>query len=138
MPRITSKQNKAISDTFDAAKAAALKAAVAAEVKEDDGKLFMKNRDGGMLMCDLTVQRREKAPDPLCVCVNEEIRWIKRGMKARVPWYVVLHMQNNIERKFRQEGEGKSRTIVAEDAPGEPFNYTQIDPADDNPQNVLL
>ena len=124
-----------IEKTFADAAAAAIKAEEAAsKAVEDDGRLAMKNKDGGVLMCNLTVAKRPFAPDPLCVTVNDEIKWIKRGAKVIVPWYFVLHMNNNVETRFRQEKDAQGKNIVVpETGPSEPISYNPINPADDNP-----
>jgi hypothetical protein len=100
-------------------------------VVEDNGKLFKLNTKGEMLLCELTLHKREGAPDPQCITINEEFRWVKRGHKVVVPWYVVEHLKLNIERKFHQEKDpttGKS-IVVSEEVPAETFSYKPIDPA---------
>ena len=69
----------------------------------DDGKRQFVNKDGGILQCEITLARATGAPDPLAVMVNEQLWWLRRGHKQMVPWYVIPHLRNNIERKFRQE-----------------------------------
>jgi hypothetical protein len=87
-----------------------------------------------MLTCKLTIQKRVGAPDPLCVTINEEFRWIKRGLECIVPWYLILHLRNNIERRFTQgTDETGKKIVIVEDAQAEPFTYRPIDPAEDNP-----
>ena len=100
----------------------------------DDGKLHMKNAQGEMLMCKLTLAKRAGAPDPLCITINEEFRWVKRGSEVVVPWYVVQHLKNNVETVFRQEKNEQGRSIVVTDqVQAEPFSYTPINPAADCP-----
>lgn len=99
-------------------------------LERDDGKLFMKNSAGEMLMCKLTIAQRPGSPDPLCVTINEEFRWIKRGKEVIVPWYVVRFMLDNIETKFRQEKDEQGKRItITERMPSEPISYVMIDPA---------
>ena len=69
----------------------------------DNGKMLKTNTKGEMLMCEFTLQKRVGQPDPLCITINDEVRWVKRGAKVIVPWYLVEHMLHNVERKFRQE-----------------------------------
>lgn len=129
-----SKTKQAIEETFDAAKDAALKTLEKAIEPVDDGRLDMKNSDGGMLMCKMTIGSREGAPDPLCITVNDEIRWVKRNKEVVVPWYVVLHMKNNIETRFKQEKDDQGkRIVVGYTGPSEPVSYVPISPASDNP-----
>lgn len=128
---------KTVAETFDAARDAALKEIdkVAAPVKEDDGKLGMKNQEGKMLMCRVTIGSREGGPDPICYTVNDEIKWIKRNKEVIIPWYFVLHMKNNIETRFRQEkDEQGKRIVVPHTGPSEPVSYSTIDAHPDNPK----
>ena len=127
----TKAQQKQQVDAISAAVAKTMKASIDAVPDViDNGKLDKQNADGGVLMCELTVARREKAPDPFLVTVNEEIRWIKRGAKVIVPWYVVVQMKNNIERKFlREKDEQGKNVVVHEDMPTESFQYQMINPA---------
>ena len=91
------------------------------------GKL---NTDGEMLMARLTLHPREKAPNPQVVTINEEIRWVPRGVEAVVPWYVVSFLKTNVERRFRKEKDAQGKNIVVPyDMPGEAFSYTPINPA---------
>lgn len=105
----------------------------AQERPSDDGKHDLRNADGDILQCKLTVSKRPGAPDPLVVTVNDEIRWIKRGEQVVVPWYVVLHLKNNIERTFTNEKVDGRDTPVASDSPSEPISYTPINPHPENP-----
>ena len=99
-------------------------------VDTTDYKLGKTNTEGKMLMAKFTLQPRDKAPNPLCITVNEEIRWVPRGVEVIVPWYVVTHMKNNIERRFRKEKDSQGKNIVVPyDVPSEPFNYNPINPA---------
>jgi len=100
------------------------------DTTKDDSKLFYKNAEGKMLMCELTMARRENAPDPFLTTTNEEIRWIKRGQPVIVPWYVVDQLKNNKERKFRTEKDEQGKKVVVfEDIPTESFQYHAINPA---------
>lgn len=97
-----------------------------------DGKKDMLDAKGEVLRCKLTLQPREKAPNPLSVVVNEEIFWIPRGVEVEVPWYVVEQMKNNIERKFKREKDAQGKNIVTPyDALSEPFSYRPINPTAD-------
>ena len=91
------------------------------------------NTKGEMLMCQFTLAKRPGAPDPLCITVNKEIKWLKRGVTtSKMPWYFVEHMLNNIERKFRQEKTPDGKNIVVyDDMPTEAFSYMPINPATD-------
>lgn len=105
-----------------------------AERPVDDGKLKLRNAAGEMLKCKLTLAKREHAPDPLCITIGEEYYWLKRGKEAIVPWYLVLHLKNNVETKYHQEKDEKGRNIVvSERMPAEAFSYTPIDPHPENP-----
>lgn len=131
---MSKKTKQVIEETFEAAKEAALKAAEKTEVVADDGKLDMKNRDGGVLMCKVTVGSREGGPDPICYTVNDEIKWIKRNAEVVIPWYFVLHMKHNVETRFKQaKDESGTRIVVGTTGPSEPISYSLIDPAPDNP-----
>lgn len=105
------------------------------EIAEDavdntDYRLGKLNADGEMLKAKFTLQPREKAPNPLCITVNEEIFWVPRGVEVEVPWYVVTQMKNNIERRFKREKDAQGKNIVTSfDAPSEPFSYYPINPA---------
>lgn len=95
-------------------------------------KMAKVDTDGKMLMCEFTLGKRPGHPDPLCITINDEVRWVKRGAKVRVPWYLVEHMLHNIERKFRQEKDGQGNNIVVhDDMTSEPFQYRPINPAID-------
>jgi hypothetical protein len=95
-----------------------------------DGRYAKLNAEGGILKAKFTLQPKEKAPNPLCITVNEEIFWVPRGHEVIVPWYVVTQMKNNIERRFKREKDERGKNIVTTyDAPSEPFNYTPINPA---------
>lgn len=97
----------------------------------DNGKMLKTNRKGEMLMCEFTLQKRPGQPDPLCITINDEVRWVKRGAKVIVPWYLVEHMLNNIERKFRQEKDQNGKNVVVfDDMTTEQFQYREIDPAE--------
>lgn len=125
---MASKKQEAASAVLDAMKVLAEEAK---PKKIDDGRMNKLNADGGMLMCELVIQKRVGAPDPLCMTVNEEIKWAKRGAKVVVPWYFVAMLKSNVERKFRQEKDpntGKN-IVVWDDVPGEPFSYMPINPA---------
>jgi hypothetical protein len=99
-------------------------------VDTTDYKLGKTNVAGEMLKAKFTLHPRDKAPNPLCVTVNEEIFWVPRGVEVTVPWYVVTHMKNNIERRFRKEKDAQGKNIVTTyDAPAEPFSYNPISPA---------
>ncbi len=131
----TMKQKKdALADVFAKAASDAIGKLEADGPKDDieAAKMQKQNTDGKMLMCELTIGKRALAPDPLCITTNEEIRYIKRGKKVVVPWYVVTQMLNNIERQFYQEKDDQGKSITKwMDAPSEPFNYRMIDPAPD-------
>jgi hypothetical protein len=119
-------------DEIASAVAKTMKATI--DAKDDgpvnNGKLDKVNTEGKMLMAELTVARREGAPDPYLITVNEEIRWIKRGKQVIVPWYCVEQMKNNIERKFRKEKDDQGKNVVVfDDLPTESFLYRAIDPA---------
>ncbi len=96
-----------------------------------EAQMQKQDRDGKMLLCEFTLAKRPGAPDPLCITVNKEIKWLKRGATVKLPWYFVEHMLNNIERKFRQEKapDGKS-IVVYDDMPTEAFSYMPINPAE--------
>lgn len=97
-----------------------------------DGKHDMVNADGGILRAKLTLQPRDKAPNPLSVVINEEIYWIPRGVEVEVPWYVVQSLKNNVERKFKREKDSQGKNIVTPyDALAEPFSYRPINPTPD-------
>jgi hypothetical protein len=99
-------------------------------VDSTDYRLTKLNADGGMLMAKFTLQPREKAPNPLVITINEEIRWVPRGIEVVVPWYVVTHMKNNVERRFKKEKDAQGKNIVTPyDMPSEPFSYQPINPA---------
>lgn len=99
-------------------------------VDTTDYRLGKLNANGEMLKAKFTLQPREKAPNPLCITVNEEIFWVPRGVEVTVPWYVVAHMKNNIERRFKREKDAQGKNIVTSyDAPSEPFSYSPINPA---------
>lgn len=123
----------ALADVFANAAADALKK-LESDGPVDDvkaAKLQKLNRSGGMLMAELTIAKRPGAPDPLCVTTNEEIRYIKRGKKVTVPWYVVQQMLNNIERVFYQEENETGKKITHwNEQPSEPITYHLIDPAE--------
>ena len=133
---LTKDQRKAlVKKAADQAVKEVVEAISAEPVKVDDGKLFAKNTKGEMLMCELTIHKRQDAADPLCVTINEEFRWIKRGAPCIVPWYVVAHLGLNIETKYRQEKDQQGRRItVSEDMVGEPFSFREIDPDPNNPR----
>lgn len=104
----------------------------AAEIKAS--KLKKTNSKGEMLMAKFRLPKRPGYPDPLCITVNDEVRWVKRGYWVKLPWYVVEHMAHNIERKFRQEKDpngGVAPLVVYDDMTAEPFEYQLIDPATD-------
>jgi hypothetical protein len=91
----------------------------------------LKNTDGKMLMCSLVLHKRPGAPDPQVFTIGEQIFWIKRGATVTVPWYLVAHMKNNSERKFKQEKDpvtGKN-IVTHDDMLSEPFSYQPINPA---------
>jgi hypothetical protein len=99
-------------------------------VDHTDYRLGKTDVHGNVLRAKFTLQPREKAPNPLSVVVNEEIYWIPRGVEVELPWYVVTHMKNNIERRFmRKKDEQGKNIVVSMDVPSEPFNYMPIDPA---------
>jgi hypothetical protein len=128
----TTKVKKAVA----AAVESALQADDPKESAEDmkKAKMFKTNTKGEMLMAQFKLPKRPGYPDPLCVTVNDEVRWIKRGHWVKLPWYVVEHMAHNIERKFRQEKDpngGIQPIVVYDDMTAEPFEYRLIDPAID-------
>lgn len=139
MAKATQAQKNAVTKAFADAEKAAQAALVKAEVPEDDGTMDMKNADGGMLKCKFTLHKRPGAPDPLCITVNEAGRagfqgFAKRGIEIEVPWFVILHLQNNIEKRFAQEKDERGKNIIVpEDVPGESFSYRPVNPAADNP-----
>jgi hypothetical protein len=99
-------------------------------VDHTDYRLGKTNTEGEMLKAKFTLQPREKAPNPLCITINEEIFWVPRGVEVTVPWYVVTHMKNNIERKFRREKDEQGKNVIRTmDVPSEPFSYHPINPA---------
>lgn len=138
----TTQKKAALADVFAKAAADAISKIDADAAPQDDvkaSKLQKLNRKGEMLMCELTIAKRPLAPDPLCVTTNEEIRYIKRGKKVVVPWYVVVQMLNNIERVFYQEENETGKKITHwNEQPSEPISYVPIDPAEgvtiDTPQ----
>lgn len=104
-----------------------------AQAAEPNYKLGKVNNNGKMLMCNFTLAQRDKAPNPQCVTVNEEIRWIPRGVEVQVPWYVVQLFKDNIERRYRKEKDSNGKNIVTPyDVPAEAFSYSCIDPAPNN------
>jgi hypothetical protein len=111
-----------------------LAANIDAEGVDDDVKssrLAKLDNSGKMLMCEFTLAKRPGQPDPLCITVNEEIKWVKRGAKVVLPWYFVEHMLHNVERKYRQEKDpitGQPR-VAFDDMSTEQFQYRAIDPA---------
>lgn len=132
MSKVISKQTqKEQVDAIANAVASSMKATIDAQVEaKDESKFTFKNADGGILMCELTMARRENAPDPFLTTTNEEIRWIKRGQPVIVPWYVVDQLRNNKERKFRKEKDEQGKNVIAfEDIPTESFQYRAINPA---------
>ena len=106
------------------------------EVADDDvqaSKLKKTNKDGGILMCEVMLQKKLGAPDPQVFTVGNEIKWIKRGAKVKVPWYFVEHMLNNVERKFFQipdPTDQRKRIVKYDDILTEGFSYTPINPAE--------
>lgn len=122
--------NKQQNDKVAAAIVAAMSQVQADPEVRDDGKMTQQNTKGEMLMVEMTVAKRIGAPDPLCITINEEFRWVKRGKQVIVPWYVAEFLSTNIERKYRQEKDehGVNQTI-AEDMLAEPFQFRMIDPA---------
>lgn len=115
--------------------AAAIEGAVQNKIEpptRESGRLAKLNTDGKMLKYLFTLQKRPGAPDPLCITINEEFYWVKRGKPVEVPWYLVEHMKLNIERKYRQEKDEHGKNIVVgEDMPSESFTATPINPAPD-------
>ena len=101
------------------------------QVDLTDYKLGKTNKDGKMLMAKLTLQPRERAANPMPYVINEEIYWVPRGHEVIVPWYVVMSMKNNIERRFKmsKDPETGKNMVTPYEVPAEPFNYTPIDPA---------
>jgi len=129
-------QTKAVSKKAAQAALASVAKGIMDEIEADhvdttDYKLGKTNSKGGVLMCKFTLQPREKAPNPLCITVNEEIRWVPRGVEVVVPWYVVTHMKANIETRYKKEKDpATGKNIVTPYlSPSEPFNYNPIDPA---------
>jgi hypothetical protein len=95
-----------------------------------DGKHDRVNTKGETLMADFTLAKKTGAPDPLCVTINEEFFWIKRGVKVQVPFYLVFHLRNNIETHYVQEKDEQGKNIIkTERMPAEAFSYSWIDPA---------
>lgn len=133
------KQKETISKAFKEAEKAALAASDAAVPVEDNGKLDMVDTDGKMLMCNFTLHKKPGAADPLSIVVNEGGAsgfqgFLKRGEKVKVPWFVVLHLQNNIERRFTKSKDDQGKNIIiAEDVPAESFTYSPINPSPNNP-----
>lgn len=88
------------------------------------------NSKGGMLECRFTLQKKEMAPDPLCITINQQHFWCKRGKPVTVPWYLVEHMLHNVDRKYRNVKIGPMEYRVEfDDMTSEPFQYQVIDPA---------
>lgn len=88
------------------------------------------NNKGEMLLCNFTLQKKEMAPDPLCITINDQHFWCKRGKSVKVPWYLVEHMLHNVDRKYRNVKVGPLQYKVEfDDMTSEPFQYQLIDPA---------
>lgn len=132
MAKVT--QSKALTDAV-AALAKQLVADVHVSESPDEIKAARnakKNDEGGMLMCTFNLAKRIGQPDPLCVTINDEVRWVKRGATVTVPWYLVEHMLHNIERKYRREKQADgSSLIVFDDMLTEQFQYREIKPGID-------
>lgn len=111
--------------------ASAMQKGIDAEVEvTDNGKLRETNSKGEMLLCEVTMPRGNNMPDPQVVTINEEIRWVRRGVKTIVPWYFVEHLLLNIERKYRQEidvATGKN-VVTFDDIPALSFTWLPVDP----------
>lgn len=90
------------------------------------------NSKGEMLMCSFTLQKAEGRPDPLCITVNDQIKWVKRGKAVALPWYFVEHMLGNQDRKYRQEKDAAGKNYITyDDVTSEPFHYQAIEPGVD-------
>ncbi len=87
------------------------------------------NSKGEMLLCNFTLQKKEMAPDPLCITINQDHFWLKRGKSVKVPWYFVEHMLHNVDRKYRNvKISPLEYRVEFDDMTSEPFQYTVIDP----------
>src|SRR5574343_2116108 len=73
---------------------------VPAQNVKDDGDL--KNKSGTPLMCELTLGKKEGAPDPHVMTVNEHRIVVKRGAKVVVPWYFIAMLKSNNDRRYYQ------------------------------------
>jgi hypothetical protein len=100
-------------------------------VDETDYTLGKTNADGKMLMVLLTLQPRERAPNPMPYVINEQIFWVPRGVEVTVPWFVVTSMKNNVETRFRKGKDPDTGKNIVEpyQMPSEPFSYQPINPA---------
>ncbi len=117
-------------------KVSSMSPAVKAAVVHGDGKDFLVNTDGKTLMAKFNLAKRAGAPDPLCITINDEFFWMKRGIDVEVPFYLVLHMKNNIETHYLQEKDERGKNvIVTEKRPAEAFSYVWINP-DQNQVNA--
>lgn len=101
---------------------------------DPNGELACRNRFGKCLMYEMTLQRREKAPDPLQVTVNDRRYVMRRGVRIVMPWWVIFHFRNNIETKYKQEQSathpGRKQTVT-EFLPAEIITSRPIDPCND-------
>jgi hypothetical protein len=98
-----------------------------------DSKRKKLDTNGDILMCWFTLAKKEGAPDPLVMTVNNEVKWLKRGYKVKLPWYFVEHMLHNVERKFRQipdPADARKKITLYDDIPTESFQYQPINPAE--------
>lgn len=108
-----------------------------------EARLAKKDIHGNMLLCEFTLQKKAEAPDPLVITVNDEIKWVKRGAKVKLPWYFVEHMLHNVERKYHSvpdPADPRKRIVSYDDMPTEGFSYRPIDPAPgvdiEGPKNI--
>lgn len=86
--------------------------------------------DGEILKYELEIQGRDGAPNPVNIPINEEKYVIRRQAKVVVPWWVVVHLANNIETKYTPTKDENGRLYMREEPRlSENFTARPINPA---------
>ncbi len=129
--------SKAVSDAVAKIATQIVQDAGVAETPDDlrAARMAKRNSSGGLWKVGFTLEKREGYPDPLCITVVDEIKWVKRGKEVMLPWYFVEHMLGNVQRKYRniKDKQTGMYEVVWDDVPAESFRYREIDAGlDDN------
>lgn len=101
---------------------------------DPNGELQHRNRYGEMLMYTASLPKRAKAADPFGFTVNDHRYQLKRGVKVKLPWFVVHHFRLNFETIYSQEPDPNHpgrKQIVREDQLSETMDARPIDACDD-------